>query len=415
MILSNLRDAATSKGDDDGTISDKKVASSNAKSSKKERPPQYENIQEKIFEMINSPSPLKDKTDSFDVKYDNSQPNVASIIHFWQTFTTTTPSYNLDVKVRKRISKKIRNPISEERINEQNFFKTETNNRPKESDFIKKLLADFIYTSTEPTTEKPTTAPIDLKRLSDQIEKLLQLYPQRGTPNYNQQLSEREVEVIDESQPVGYNFVKNGIPQKSEILDERYNEYAHFERSKKNNIKDSNKNLPPINVPKNDALISIRDPIQASNNLQREIVQRYQLTAGNKMTFEPTYAPSTRITETIQKVTIKAGENIITKDCIKEIAENVKAIVLKEMRKEIEIAPVTTSVASTTIFTTTKAPSSKIQPKSSTAQPLPGVYTLFHFAFIFPCSFCACQNIRLMLYLLIFKYLFFLCLISIIL
>ncbi|XP_028167822.1 uncharacterized protein LOC114358139 [Ostrinia furnacalis] len=300
-------------------------------------------------------------------------------------FTTNSPDNYIETKITKPKSNS--SPVFDRDIPEQKFMKKDRKTgMSKQAEYIDKLLEDIINRSAKPTTEKPTTSSVDLKKLSDQIEKLLQLYPQRGTLGNSNNFPESEVEIINDLQPDGYYFVKNGIPIKSRILDERIKQYDNRERRIENNdIKETNSRLLPIDFPKNIATF----PTRNRQHLPRDIAQKYQLTERYKDTSEPTHTPSARVTVNDNNMRRNDSVKIITKDDIKEIAENVKAIVLKDLRQEITSTPSRVSVGPTTVISAPTSPkissttklttetTSKIPPQNNKTQEANQVITKF--------------------------------------
>lgn len=347
-------------------------------------------------------------------KHENHKSQLENIINFWQMFTTTKRPRNF-VEITTKKPSDLVIPINESTTH---VVKGTDNDRQVQK-YINKLIADYIDKTQKLTTQIPTNMPpVDLNKLSQQIEKLLKMYPQ-GT-------KVSEMDISNESKSIRYtppdkftftdiadtpqqhelhsniikskNIKKNklneinlkhkndvlivpprisefflvgkNIPQKAEIYSDRIQQYKNYKtRSNENNYTEK-KHIKNYTLNTNKYFFVDEDLPRKSEIYSKRLKQYTNLNINeNNITnaknvpidyfipFLPTYVTRTpiilvdnekeRINKTVKPVKDNVSKadniNILSTDFIKEIAANIKALVLKDLRQEVTLAPKSTT------------------------------------------------------------------------
>ncbi|CAH2094746.1 unnamed protein product [Euphydryas editha] len=271
------------------------------------------------------------------IQYKDGQPELKSILNFWN-----------DMKINNSIKnyKAVKKFNTSNEFTNENFRQEEKNKRnipdalnSNESDIIQKLLLNFILKKRNKNVDEPVTSKrINIDVVYDDFHSLKKQNPKKNTEvneNYKFPLNFEATQMEQyslNSEPMKKKIDRKPISEKNKSINSN-NIYDVL-----NALQSLKINYPIISKDKNIEYLdgNNKGSMRSSENL-----------------FLDKYSRQRNIFTT-ETITPKITEQTLSQNVIKEIAQSVKELVLRDLRKEIFKTTSTITTTTVTETTTTK-------------------------------------------------------------
>ncbi|CAH2983497.1 unnamed protein product [Chilo suppressalis] len=267
------------------------------------------------------------------------------VINFWKMFTTSKYKDHTNF-----VTKRTRTTEKSQNVSSENPIVVHFERSSKEVNIINKLLADYFDKTIQPsTTEKTIISNVDLSnlyRLTQQFENFMKIISQSNKMFAN--TNNNKLSLTNNTSKDDNFRNNNNIPQQTLIMRASKKKYIET-NSKKHSISDISN------------LLLFNDQLKRSFAITNETYSpSYQMQEMERSKNNQEFY-NTKTTKYVNTDFNQQEINVFSKDMMKKIAENVKAIVLKDLRQEIISTTSTyaSTLATTETSVTTKNTSSK--------------------------------------------------------